>query len=1410
MKKCSLIIGMHRSGTSALTGLLSSLGVFPGGELMPASPSNPKGYFENVNVYTFNKKVMDDFSCDWDSFDFEISLLSKDSMRSYIDEAKEIIVSDYLFVEYLSMKDPRLCLTFPIWAKALEELDIKIKVLFIYRNPVEVALSIKKRNNLDMEKSLILWAHYNLQAEYFTRLYDRLFISYDELIRQTELTLETIIQHLGIDISNDIIKESSKFIDEAIKNNRMLQEKIFDVPVIYDSLYSQLQLPCLDEESVDIIRKECYTSLKFYYNDNIKSLFLKKSEDEEKVAEIQAILFSKEDELSSKEDELKILSRKLMKQKKERFVDALSPNKLGSQYRIVDVIIPVFNAYEYTKNCILSVLNNDSGLLNSIIIVNDGSNEKTSSYLETVSEDNENIILINMGENQGYTKSVNKGIEASTAEYVVLLNSDTVVTSSWLEKMLSCAETDEKVGIVGPLSNAASWQSVPNLLDVSGAFVINKLPTSASISEMSELVAEVAIPFYPEVPFVNGFCFLIKRNVIDAIGLMDEDTFPIGYGEENDYCIRAVDAGFKLLIADNCYIYHEKSKSFGHDKRKKFSDKGAAALKNKHSKEKVDGLVRVIKSVQALVAVRSSIQYSILENEKKIEIDPKSIKVMFILPSPGAGGGSHSIVQEVSAMRLMGVDAKVAIEEKNLKTVLDRYKEIPTANDIFLTYKDSQNLIVLARNFDVAIATIYYSVEIVKEIISVYPYILPAYYVQDYEPMFFPKDSEERHSAEFSYSFDDSALLFAKTRWIAKQVAFNHGVFVNKVSPSIDHDVYYPSALDRRNQNRIVVAAMIRPQTPYRGAERTIKILVNLKKQFKNNIKILTFGCNSSHGIFNKFRTKDDYENLGVLDRVGVADCLRESDLFVDLSDYQAFGRTSLEAMACGCAAMLPLKGGGDEYAVDGYNALVVDTNNEEECWKKLLLLISDPQKLNKMKKAGLETSARYSPKLAALSELSLMVSHLDVLRRVSPKREKPVVSIVPVKRDDGHPVGSAFVRLIYPYTKNHSLSKNWDFVVSDSSALPAPSEADMVIIQRDALGLDLKVISTWLLNWRAAGKKFIYEFDDDLLDIDGLKIRLGGKKTGEVKQLTSVVKWLISAADAVITSTPNLYHFASEYNESVFLVPNYIDSELWGLTSKENLFGDKDDKSDVVKIGYIGTPTHDNDLEVVKEAIKRIKREYGKKVDIEIIGAFQKSLDNPMFGKAVALPKDTTYPEFVKWLKKRVDWDIAIAPLAENRFNQSKSHLKFLEYSALGLPVICSNVDSYSSIVVNGKNGLLVENNTNAWLDAIKTLVDDSLLRKKYVDSALKDLINNYTCDANVELYNKVLDGINKQSIRVELPSLKNTGLSVNVNGINSKSAFLNTNSKLYKKLLRNPYGYFSDSKHKVLRPLKFFFKKP
>lgn len=283
----------------------------------------------------------------------------------------------------------------------------------------------------------------------------------------------------------------------------------------------------------------------------------------------------------------------------------------------VDIVVPIYNAYEYTEECIKSILKYTNLHEHTLLLINDKSpDEKITPMLEKYAKENsdKNIVVLENEENVGFVKTVNRGMKYSKND-VILLNSDTEVTKNWLEKIQECAYSNEYIATVTPFTNNGTIFSIPNF------GVDNQIPEGFTVGEFADLVKKCSENKYPEVTTGNGYCMYIKRKVIDEIGIFDDVTFEKGYGEENDFCYRALDYGYTNVLCDNTFIYHKGTQSF----KKENMSKSRTELVNSHMKllkakypiyvQKTDNFIirNPYKDIQENIAINIQIY-----NKKKI------------------------------------------------------------------------------------------------------------------------------------------------------------------------------------------------------------------------------------------------------------------------------------------------------------------------------------------------------------------------------------------------------------------------------------------------------------------------------------------------------------------------------------------------------------------------------------------------------------------------------------------------------------------------------------------------------------------------------------------------------------------------------------------------------------------------
>src|SRR5208282_3447722 len=243
----------------------------------------------------------------------------------------------------------------------------------------------------------------------------------------------------------------------------------------------------------------------------------------------------------------------------------------------VDVIVPVYRGLAETRRCIESVLqsrplNNAFGRL---ILVDDCIPEpELRRYLSDLADENGVLVLTNSS-NMGFVTSVNRGMSAAECNDVVLLNSDTEVSGNWLDRLVAQAYNGPRIATVTPFSNNATICSYP---DIGGK---PDLPVGVSLQDIDFACRDANAGRAVELPTGVGFCMLVTRACLNEIGGFDVKVFGKGYGEEVDFCQRALQRGWRHLLAGDVFVFHVGEISFAasSDDRKAAA---AALVRDRH------------------------------------------------------------------------------------------------------------------------------------------------------------------------------------------------------------------------------------------------------------------------------------------------------------------------------------------------------------------------------------------------------------------------------------------------------------------------------------------------------------------------------------------------------------------------------------------------------------------------------------------------------------------------------------------------------------------------------------------------------------------------------------------------------------------------------------------------------------
>lgn len=657
-----------------------------------------------------------------------------------------------------------------------------------------------------------------------------------------------------------------------------------------------------------------------------------------------------------------------------------------------DIILPIYNGLTYVRNCISSILAYSDNCTYHLYIINDCSDYFTTIFLKNRAREYPKYISIHQNsKNLGFVRSCNNGIKLGRAPYVVLINSDVIVTPDWLTRLINCAESDPRIASVNPFANYASNINIP-------------LAPGANFYGMDSLLKEGSPRSYPDIVTGVGFCMLLRRSALEDVGLFDE-IFGHGYCEDSDLCMRLTTKGYRTVIADDVYVYHKGRATFTNrderylQNRKIFDSRWAdeyqrqfrvfraadplkpsrdlfivpqqwdpipamretyRRMRGRCREKDLKGVAR--EAVRGLRRLPSSKRDLVTPDAVARVTRPERLRVTYVLPTLTIAGGVLSVVQLVNELILLGVEARIV--------ALREYPEI--YDWMFLTRPIIfKNISELQTNFpesDIVVATRWDTATWVADVVKSGRAKAGVYFLQDYESWFFPEtDKESRAKVIDTYQLIPHKIV--KSDWL-KGMLEGDGFSADKIRLGMNLGVFYPRSAAKTSHP--IILAMARPRTPRRGFPHVIEGLKRVKES-KPEVEIVLFGDDLS-----KQKIPFDYRDEGVITNQNrLAELYSAADVYLDGSDFQGFGRPALEAMACGAACVLTKVGGVAEYARDDENCLLVPPKNPEAFAQAILKILNNPELKNRLIQEGFNTAKKYCHKREAQETLEYFQSIL-------------------------------------------------------------------------------------------------------------------------------------------------------------------------------------------------------------------------------------------------------------------------------------------------------------------------------------------------------------------------------------------------------------------------------------------------
>ncbi|MBM3498560.1 MAG: glycosyltransferase, partial [Armatimonadetes bacterium] len=303
------------------------------------------------------------------------------------------------------------------------------------------------------------------------------------------------------------------------------------------------------------------------------------------------------------------------------------------------IIIPVWNQLEHTELCLESVQRHTAPN-HEVIVIDNGSDDETPSYLAALDW----VKVIRNEQNEGFVKACNQGIEAAAGDYLVLLNNDTIVTDGWLSGLIAVAGQDDNIGMVGPVSNNVSGpQQIPT-----------DYRTVAEMHKWAEAYTQSHAGHVAETGRLVGFCLLIKREVLEYIGLLDE-RYGLGLFDDDDLCLRARRAGYRLVYTPGVFVHHFGSRTLAtlgvdaevmlHENWRRFRAKWEGEPGG------AEELARLYPSIAERVPKPADRQRASTGTEESDRPAPRRIAVVSLLFNwPSMGGGNMDTAGLVRAL----------------------------------------------------------------------------------------------------------------------------------------------------------------------------------------------------------------------------------------------------------------------------------------------------------------------------------------------------------------------------------------------------------------------------------------------------------------------------------------------------------------------------------------------------------------------------------------------------------------------------------------------------------------------------------------------------------------------------------------------------------------------------------------
>ena len=968
---------------------------------------------------------------------------------------------------------------------------------------------------------------------------------------------------------------------------------------------------------------------------------------------------------------------------------------------VVDVVVPVYRGLDETRSCLLSVLMNPGKPLGRLIVVDDRSPDKTlSAWLRELSSTHQ-IHLVRNSRNLGFVSSVNRGMGEAGSHDVVLLNSDTEVPPGWLERLTAQAYASPRIATVSPFSNNATICGYPANEGGPPAF---GLPVEA----LDEICRTVNAGRAVDVPTTVGFCMYIRRKALEEVGAFDAKRFTLGYGEENDFCLRAGERGWQHRLACDVFVYHKGSVSFG-DRANELSARAMSLIMERYPSYQRDIMRHV--SLGAVTPFRFTVTAKLFRQS--------GLPVILMITHGLGGGVRHHI--DTLVTRFSETARFLLLEHTSRGTALS-VLSLPHHPVLTLPAERTDDLLLVLRSMAVSRVHIHHLLGMDMDVrtlihrlgvpfdVTVHDYyaicpqinLLPWRHslycgepdIADCNACIAQRSSHGARDivtwrAEHAWQFRQAARVFCPSNDVLARLQ-RHGIAGRAVLAPFDPVQAGPWPIKTIPEPvDILRIAVLGTLVDHKGG-RTVARVAELADPNTTSLHLIghTDGPFSSEALQNMTVT-GRYEEAQL---ASLIETVAPHVIWFPAVWPETFSYTLSSAIEAGVAIAATEIGAFQERLAGRPLTWMADIATSPLQW----LAIFDEIRRQVSKPHSGAGPRRAVPDYYAANYLRP--------RRLGHGRanagKAPKVAVLPERFDIGFPTPCAYIRLLQPL-HHPALAKDFDVRVETLQTI-FDHDAEVIITQRFALP-DPAAADRLAETARKTGATLVFDLDDDLLNIPR------GHPDGAVlRPRVKVVRRMLDLADEVWVSTHGLAARLSTVRPDAVVIPNGLDERIWRAPAPSM-------HDQPVRILCMGTTTHEPDLALIEPALLRLKAEYGDRVAIDIVGMTNRN-DLPPALNRIGPPANAwrSYAGFVNWLTSvNPPWHIGLAPLLDTPFNLSKSPIKAMDYAALGLVVLASDTPVYRGSLADGPAGQLVPNTAAAWYSALTWLVRNPDLRR-------------------------------------------------------------------------------------------------